>query len=140
MLYECLAGRAPFKASNYIELSNVIKNTCHTLPMPPGISDELADLLRYLSRQGFQLHECAHNPSLTSPRRLLLCSVHWHEYCFLYVYSTLLRQCLGRRVLKRDPEERIAVDDFFFHPWLYLDSYQRTIVIGPDDEPEGATR
>jgi hypothetical protein len=47
VLYECLAGRAPFKANNYIELSSVIKNTCHALPMPPGISDELEDLLRY---------------------------------------------------------------------------------------------
>jgi hypothetical protein len=42
-----------------------------------------------------------------------------------------------RRVLKRDPEERIAVDEFFRHPWLDLDAYQGSIVIGPDDEPEG---
>jgi serine/threonine protein kinase len=46
VLYECLAGRAPFKANNYIELSSVIKRTCDALPMPPGISDGLADLLR----------------------------------------------------------------------------------------------
>lgn len=50
VLYECLAGRAPFKANNYIELSNVIKKTCDSLPMPPGISTGLADLLRYGKR------------------------------------------------------------------------------------------
>jgi hypothetical protein len=29
------------------------------------------------------------------------------------------------------------VDEFFRHPWLDLDAYQGSIVIGPDDEPEG---
>jgi hypothetical protein len=40
-------------------------------------------------------------------------------------------------VLKREPEERIAVDDFFRHAWLDLEAYQRTIVIGPDDTVSG---
>ena len=44
---------------------------------------------------------------------------------------------LTRRVLKREPEERIAVDDFFRHAWLDLEAYQRTIVIGPDDTVAG---
>lgn len=47
------------------------------------------------------------------------------------------REQLHRRMLKREPEERIAVDDFFRHAWLDLEAYQRTIVIGPDDTATG---
>ena len=43
----------------------------------------------------------------------------------------------GRRVLVRDPEQRISEEEFFAHEWLDLDAYQGSIIIGPDDEEEG---
>eukprot|EP00124_Ichthyophonus_hoferi_P000584 Ihof_evm18s22 gene=Ihof_evmTU18s22 len=48
VLYECAVGRPPFRASNYIELSRVIKKTWSVLPMPEDYSAEFQDLLRKL--------------------------------------------------------------------------------------------
>ena len=44
-MYECATGKPPFKASNFIELLQVIKKTVNKIPYPADMPNDLKDLL-----------------------------------------------------------------------------------------------
>eukprot|EP00128_Syssomonas_multiformis_P007009 Colp12_sorted_trinity150504_noHs@18134 len=82
IIYECITGSAPFKASNHMELCKKIELSKDNISYPEHISASLKDLLSGL--------------------------------------------------LKQDPLERISFPEFFMHPYLDFENYERPCAY--DDE------
>ncbi|KAJ2762756.1 Serine/threonine-protein kinase [Coemansia sp. BCRC 34490] len=106
VIYEMVAGRPPFHASNHVELARVIERTSDRIVFPDEKSD--AGGARATGKDmGDGVSKEPIDPILKD---------------------------LVRRLLRMNPADRMLFDEFFAHPALHLEANQRGPHYAHDDE------
>ncbi|KAK9768413.1 Serine/threonine-protein kinase [Basidiobolus ranarum] len=97
VLYELVVGKPPFRAQNHVDLLKRIEKCNDHIKFPDSDTDKI-------KRHENQANKLSSSPLNTGHRRTPLISDELRD--------------LIRRLLKRNPTERMSFEDFFSHPYI----------------------